>query len=445
MKKILAILISVSILFVFLNAFSTKELPVDINDKSKLLLEEKRESKGEIIGTAGKGVVALRFDDYQDAFRENIYPLLIARGLPCSMALISRFCTAQAWGKGTTWDDIRTWNRNGVEIWSHGTDHKDYCTNGNSGLYDQIVTSKAEIEKQNIKVEGWVLPGVSPSTTTLPYNGLTSPEDYNSEVGRLIMQTYALSEAYAYNAQRILPSNLFHGLNHITVSEKTTLESSKKVINDAIKNKTGIEIMCHAGNLDKPGNMTLSQFTELLDYIKEQWDMGSIEVLTPSGLCFADPNSKNRLSLNTDGSFERLTIENHGLWNSTGNWNNQTIETTGGKTGSNFLRIYNSSANGGVTQRIDNLDQLGVCGGQFLFECWIRSYESEDITGAIRIEDSFNLKNLQIIHQVESSDSMWKHVRFSFGIPSDTKSISISLYNLEGNGIDWDDVSIKII
>ena len=129
-------------------------------NKSSLLLQQERMSKGGVIGTAGKGVVALRFDDYQNAFGEKIYPLLLARGLPCSMALISRFNTAQSWGIGTTWDEVRNWNRNGVEIWSHGTDHKDYSQNGYAGLYSQIVTSKAEIEAQNIKVVGWVLPGV---------------------------------------------------------------------------------------------------------------------------------------------------------------------------------------------------------------------------------------------------------------------------------------------
>lgn len=132
--------------------------------KSLLLLQQERKSKGGVIGTSGKGVVSLRFDDYQNVFGKEIFPLLLARGLPCSMALISRFNVTQPWGIGTTWNEVRNWNRNGVEIWSHGTDHKDYSSKGYSGLYSQIVTSKAEIEAQNIKVVGWALPGVTPST-----------------------------------------------------------------------------------------------------------------------------------------------------------------------------------------------------------------------------------------------------------------------------------------
>ena len=163
-----------------------------------LLLQQERISKGGIIGTAKKGVVAIRFDDYQNIFSKKIYPLLVARGLPCSMALISRFNTQQSWGIGTTWDEVRNWNRNGVEIWSHGTDHKDYTSRGYAGLYSEIVTSKAEIEAQNIKVVGWALPGILTRSKVLPYNGLTKPSDYNSIVGKLLMETYALTEAYAY-------------------------------------------------------------------------------------------------------------------------------------------------------------------------------------------------------------------------------------------------------
>lgn len=413
--------------------------------KSVENIGEELKSKGGMIGTAGKGVVSLRFDDYQNAFRDKIYPLLVARGLPCSMSLISRFDTAQSWGIGTTWDDIRDWNRNGVEMWSHGTDHKDYSPYGYKGLYDQIVTSKAEIEAQDIKVAGWTLPGDAPTTRNLPYNGLTKPGDYDSTVGRLLMDTYALTEAYAYLPQRVLPMYIYHGLNHITASDGgETLDSSKDAIDKAVKNKSGIEIMCHSGNLDKPGNMTLADFTSLLDYIKTQWDNGSIEVLTPSGLCFADPNRSDRLELNSDDSFEGLTTANPGAWKPTGDWSGKTIEGSGGRTGNNFLRI-DSNTNSDVSQRISNLDQLGVTGEQFVFEGWFRSNGGGNTTGAVQVSDSDNPGRLKIIKETTSNGSTWTRVRFVFCVPPSTKSIMLSLSRSAGDGIDWDDVSIKII
>jgi len=418
----------------------------DVVIKSLLLLQQERMSKGGVIGTAGKGVVALRFDDYQNVFGKQIYPLLVDRGLPSSMALISRFNTAQNWGVGTTWDQVRDWNRNGVEMWSHGTDHKDYSLKGYEGLYSQIVTSKAEIQAQNIKVVGWILPGVTPSTKNLPYNGLTKPSDYNGTVGNLLMQTYALTEAYAYHPTRVLPTNVYHGLNHYTVSDgSATLSSSKELINIAIKNKSGIELMCHAGNLGKPGNMTLSDFTALLDFIKAQWDNGSIEVLTPSGLFFANPDSTNRLKLNTDDSFEGLTVDNPGAWSGTSSWTGKTIETSGGRTGNSFLHIDSSVTNSGVTQKIISLDKLKVSGEQFVFEGWVRASGDGDTTGAIQINDYNNSQELKIINKVVNTDSSWRKVSFVFCIPPNTKTITLSLYRIAGTSIDWDDISIKKI
>ena len=463
MKKISNVIIIISLLIISITVVGIKvmhhraisnialkelnpELSPATNIISSLLLQKERLSKGGVIGTDGKGVVAIRFDDYQNLFGKKIYPLIVARGLPCSMSLISRFSTAQKWGMKTTWSEVRNWNRNGVEIWSHGTDHKDYSKKGYNGLYSEIVTSKAEIEDQNIKVAGFTLPGVAPSTKNLPYNGLTKPSDYDGTVGRLLMETYALSEAYAYPSKRILPTKIYHGLNHYTISDGLgSLANAKKRINIAIKDKSGIEFMCHPGSLGKPGHMTFSQFTTLLDYIKTKWDNGSIEVLTPSGLFFANPKTNVRLKLNTDVSFEGLTVAQPGAWNKTTLWSGKTIETSGGRTGNNFLRINSNITNSGVTQKIISLDKLNVSGEQFLVEGWIRAHGVGTTTGMVQIRDADNSKKLKIIKRVVSNGSSWTKVEFIFCIPPNTKSITLSLYRTAGADIDWDDVSIKKI
>lgn len=429
MKKLLSIfMVTVLLMVVILSNIVVNAVVIPKISYARLVSYDDSRKDG-VIGTNGRGVVALRFDDYQDAFGAKIYPLLIERGLPCSMALISRFNTEQPWGKGTTWSQVRDWNRNGVEMWSHGTDHKDYSKKGYEGLYSQIVTSKLEIEKQNIKVVGWVLPGVAPAPNKLPlYNGLTKPSDYDSTVGRLLMQTYSLTEAYAYYGPRILPTHVFHGLNHYTVSDGgMTLASAIATIDVAIENKVGIEIMCHPGNLDKPGKMTLSDFTILLDYIKTQWDNCSIEVLTPSGLFFADPNSSTRFELTANDSFEGA-----------GSWTGKTIETSGGKTGDNFLRIGNSISNSPVTQKIDTSDKSRISGEQFVFEGWVRASGNGITTGGVKI-------NELNINKVITTVSFWTRVRFVFCVPQNTKIITLSLYRSSGDSIYWDDVSIKKI
>lgn len=412
------------------------------------LLQKEAKAKGKVIGTDGKGVIALRFDDYQDAFGTNIYPLILARGLPCSMALISRFSTSHSWGKNSTWDDVRTWNRNGVEMWSHGTDHNDYSLDGYEGLYREIKTSKEEIEEQNIKCVGWALPGTKPLTDNLPYNGLTNLSQYNGEVGKLLMQTYAITEAYAIGKYRTFKNEGYHGLNHFTVSDGATLEQAIEYIDEAIKNKYGVELMCHAGNLDKPGNMTLEEFKSLLDYVESKWESGEVEVLTPSSLPFVDTSSSYRLQLIRGTSFEDLSNDNVGAWQETKNWNGKTIETRGGKTGNNFLRIHSTFAEFPVVQKISNLNQLGVSGEQFMFQGWYRCNGNKNAGALVEIKDFNNSNNLNIVVEEATKSNDWQKVRFIFSVPPTTSDISLSLYgvfNSDECSIDWDDVSIMKI
>ena len=198
-------------------------------------------------------------------------------------------------------------------------------------------------------------------------------------------------------------------------------------------------------NLGKPGKMSLNDFVALLDYIKAQWDNDSIEVLTPSGLFFADPNSSNRLKLTADDSFEGITNHSPGAWIETSQWSGNTIETSGGRTGDNFLRMDSSNTNLGVTQKIISLDKLGVSGEQFVFEGWFRPNGEGTATGMVQINDYNNSKKLHIKNEVISNGSSWTKIRFVFCIPLNSEAITLSLSRTSGAGIDWDDITIKKI
>lgn len=380
------------------------KIPENIKKRSAYLINKERTEKGYEIGTDGRAVVSLRFDDYQTIFNHQIYPMLIKRGLPASMVLISRFNTAQRWGKGTTWNDVKKWNENGIEIWCHGTDHKDYDKAGYKGLYEQVVTSKHEIQSHNIKVLGFAQPGTEATTKYIPYNGLTKPSDFNSQAGILLMQNYGLVESSAYAPERPLPIHNFYGLNHFTVSDGSgeSLADSKKEIDNAIKDKAGVELMCHSGNLGKPGNITLNQFSELLDYIKEKWDDGSIEVLTPSGLCFANPKSNHRLEI-----------------------------------------LNRKSIVGTTSLTINDLDKKHVQGEQFVFEGSYKSLNGQPGLGSIQINYHNKIHTLGVNHKIKSN-ALWKMERFVFGIPVNTKNIKIDFNDLK-HTTSWKDITIKII
>lgn len=263
-------------------------------DNTARMLRETREAKGQRIGVGDKAVIALRFDDWQNTFRAQVFPELKKRELPASMALISEFQNIH-WGAQCTWSDIIHWNRGGLEIWSHGTDHRDY--KDFNRLVENIVGSKKEIESHDIKVQGFILPGVTKYYNQRPYGLLVRPEDYSEIPGRLIQQTYALSEAYAWGSIRQLPSTRYHGANHLTISDgRVQYDEIIHSIDEVIQDKTGLELMIHCGNLGLPGNLSLEDFLKVLDYLQAKRSDGILEILTPSGLMFAD-HSEHRLRL----------------------------------------------------------------------------------------------------------------------------------------------------
>lgn len=268
--------------------------------KSAELLREVQRDKGMTIGVGDKGVIALRFDDWQNDFKAKIQAELKKRELPAAMALITEFKTLP-WGAKITWQDIRRWNRQGLEIWSHGIDHRDYADF--QGLHNNVVGSKAILETQRLKVQGFALPGCSKYYNPHPYGDLVDPSDYDDIPGRLIRQTYALSEAYVRGRQRELPETNYHGLDHLTISDGLVDEAAVyKIIDDVIENKYGQEFMIHSGNLGLPGNLSVDGFLRVLDYIAAKRDAGELEVLTPSGLMFASHSDQRRELLDLDFS-----------------------------------------------------------------------------------------------------------------------------------------------
>ncbi len=268
--------------------------------KTAELLREQTRAKGMTIGVGDKGVIALRFDDWQNDFKAKIQAELKKRELPASMALIAEF-KKLPWGDQATWQDIRTWNRQGLEIWSHGIDHRDYADF--KGLKANVVGSKAILEKQSLKVQGFVLPGCSKYYNPHPYGDLVDPADYDDIPGRLIRQTYAMSEAYVQGRQRAIPETNYHGLDHLTISDGLVDEAAVyAIIDDVIEKKYGQEFMIHSGNLDLPGNLSVEGFLRILDYIAAKRAAGELEVLTPSGLIFASPATTRRELLSLDFS-----------------------------------------------------------------------------------------------------------------------------------------------
>jgi len=409
-----------------------------------------------MLGVGNKAVIALRFDDWQGAFLSTIQPLLQTRGLPHSIALISGFPTAQPTHVGAaTWDSVRAWSQRGTEIWCHGYDHKDYL--GYAGLYANVVTSKQTIEAQGLPVQGWSMPGVTPIYTAdqrgnaTPYNGLDTEEKWNSVEGRLLMQTYALTESYSGGSFREIPNGAYHGSSHQTI-DSVSLATATEWVDRCIKWRLALRIMCHPAMIGSVGYMSLADFTSFLDYVVTKWDAGLLEVVTPSALPYVDQSTSRLDLLNGSGSFAGIDVGTPGVWNNVGGTSN-SFPQTGGKDNGPYLLIPSAGGSSGPNARPENLNYRGLRGRVFLFEGWCKCMDGSGTTSARVIIKDYPTKTNLDIDQVYTGVGIasWQRVRIPFTIPmttaagAETGAILIQPHRNGGGSCGWSQVSVKAV
>jgi hypothetical protein len=389
---------------------------------------EKRGRFGKV-GTSGKGVISIRFDHQLDPFMKKVQPLMDARRLPYSMGVVSRSVgnPAAAYEPTvTTWADVKTKILNlGGEIWGHSATHGDGIS-----AYDEIVKSKAEIEAQGIRVIGYQQPGTTSYATQH-----TSFSAMNDEPGRLIRENYGLYETSIQgSSRRAIPTDGCFGYDHVSLDTRN-YAWAKIVIDEAAAYKTGIQLMIHAEALDQAGKMTTPDFALMLDYLVTLRDAGKIEVLTASGLAFADPGSNHRPSIVPYGDFEgQITGTVPAPWADSGPaWN---IQADGGHSGQNYLRVTS-----GLAICKTQATAYGIDGFPFMLEGWARAttQPSQYRIGATSLIGSLNTNVRNTLGNIAPTDG-WRFFRAPFVIPKGSDLIKVYVGVNSAGPIDFDDL-----
>ncbi|XAZ30682.1 polysaccharide deacetylase family protein [Paenarthrobacter ureafaciens] len=249
--------------------------------------------KGGRIGTNGKGVIALRFDDAPVEFRTTILPLLVERRLP-----FTRVSTSQSIN-GTVIDPsefptMQTYCLDsGGEVWNHGATHGDAV--GDTNIYTEVIGSLTALRTAmpKLAIDCFAPPG---GAETIYGWLMKDPAALaNTYAGRTLMGWHALVSAYFQNTYyRPLDGQLRDGQIHYSVDAYTTLSQATTLVDRARDWKTGVVMMWHANNIGATDKQSLADFTATLDYIVAQRDAGNIVVLTKSGLGVADLGSSLR-------------------------------------------------------------------------------------------------------------------------------------------------------
>jgi hypothetical protein len=419
--------------------------------------------KGGKIGVQGKGVIAIREDHGFDRFRDVHAPLQRERSLPSGFGFVTGSIgnpAATYEPSAYTWNDARRVVYKGNEVWDHSRDHGDPKPLGGSQftVSEQIEGSRAILEANELVPVGWQMPGVTGAVTPgwSSHQMDTIDKLGNTEVGRRIMATYGLIEADRSGAKRILPTDGCYLLSHVTI-DTMTLPAAKAWVDRAVPG-IGIEFMYHPQWLGTAGYMTIADFTAFLDYIVQKRDTGKVEVLTPSGLAFADPTTTYRLNWLKDSSFEGVakTATTIGAWNIPTDAGISLL-TDGGTDGTNYVR-FEGTANY-LTQAYNDILSANFYGGAFELVAKVRNPHAT-LTGRAGMQTyisspggypDFGTDNSMMWTLPPASG--WKTVRMPFVVPrlgaAPTEEITTRIRSVYGVGfeapVDFDEVKIQPI
>ena len=238
--------------------------------------------------TGGKGAVAFRADHGLNNFNTEARPIFEAKTVKYLLALNSRGWSTSE-NNTVTAAMVDAWVAAGLcKIGNHGAHHNDASTL--AALQDTIVAGLSELKAQlpSAQIDGFFIPGVG-GTNYMGFNGGQTPEAfYNTDAGRLMAENHAVvSGALPNTAQRVLDGRPRLGMGHFTMDTSTPAAIIAQ-IDQAIANKTGLQLMFHPNELNKPGNITTANLATVVDYADAKRTAGDLLILDPYELLLAD-------------------------------------------------------------------------------------------------------------------------------------------------------------
>lgn len=421
----------------------------------QVLLARASYARGHVIGTGGKAVVALRWDHHLNSLESKVLPLLTARGLPSGLAHLTA-PNGDGQSSNFTWDKGRAWNWQGMEFWSHGLDHTDPRSDPDgpyAGYLRHIVETKAEIEAQGIRCQGWMQPGISnpdPNFPGPPYDGMLSDEAaVLTPTGWMLGATYPVFEGDVNGYLRPLPSKVQYGLGHYTIDSVTSLPTLTAILDQAQRYKAGVEFMLHATFLDQATRITTALFTQFLDELVTRRSNGLLEILTPSGLYYADPSSSYRYNALANGDFKgaahvptSTSAGTIGAWDLVGS--NYTLVTDGtGHNGSNYVTCPLATGVSVIRQIIPT--NVFTPGQTYMAEAWYRAPGTASQARMIISDHNNQVTPTPItITPTLGAGSTWTPIRQAFTAPMTATNMRLQVGRIGSGGpVDVSDVSVR--
>lgn len=277
----------------------TDDVPEDGNEAAigaMVRRDRARSRKGGRIGTAGRAVVTLRFDDAHDAMASTVLPLLQQHDLPAYQAVTVRNVEENS---SRTWAQIKALVNEGIEVFGHSWTHQ--AASGQAAIHKEIIESAAYMEAQmpGVAIEGWVMPGTGQSGTEA-YDGFgpggTVEAFTDTYAGQLILSRYAVPCGSIQGHLMPLNGAPVTGQVHWTF-ESATLAETQAMVQQAVATGAGITLMAHPSRFGTSGFMSVADLEALLAWLAAERDAERLLVLTGTGQAFADSSTSERMNV----------------------------------------------------------------------------------------------------------------------------------------------------
>lgn len=255
-----------------------------------------RSRKGGVIGTGGRAVVTLRFDDAHDAMASTVMPLLRQYQIPAYQAVTVRNVEENS---ARTWPQIQALCMDGVEVFGHSWTHQ--AATGYRNILKEVVESADYMEAQmpGVAIEGWVMPGTGQSGTEA-YDGFgpggTIEAFMGTAAGKMILSRYAVPCGSIQGHLKPLDGNPITGQVHWTF-ESQTVAATQAMVQQAQATGTGITLMAHPSRFGTSGYMSVADLDALLAWLATERDAERLMILTGTGQAFADSSTGTRMNV----------------------------------------------------------------------------------------------------------------------------------------------------
>lgn len=414
--------------------------------------------KGGVIGTGGKSVLAFQIAHQLDPFKATIWPEFRSRGIPVGWGAVTGAVgdPADSYEPTTaTWEDVRQHFYEGAEVWAHSRTHLEpqpIGTDGGDTIQGEIQGAREDIEAAGLLAMGWQTAGVYPVALTPYYNDFMGPSSqdmngWSSEVGQRLLSNYGLLSLIAASGKRFLPTDGSEGLGYWTFDNQSLATTKAQMDLLVDRPGHGLVLAMHPKNIGLPGMMNFADFAAVLDYAKQLWDDGKIEIVSQSGMAFADPGTDRRADILVDNSFEGGTTTS--TW---GLLSGAVRATTGGRTGQNFLRLPAGTAAYGTQGPGPNLRVWGGHGMLWMVDVWARNpHPTNPSQARIRVYANRPSGVHYLVDRnfdLPAGATDWstaRRIRVPVGCPTDATNLVIQLMRAGTGDVEYDDAHMYAV